>query len=194
MPGRVQSRIVLFLKIFLPLALVAAVAVAVLLPRLAAPPGFDFSGFDLTDGMRMAAPRFSGATSSGQPFEMTSQWAQPDSPDPERIELGPLHGWIDLDPARRARVRADGGTVRRREKILDLAGNVVVETSDGYRLTTAAAAIDMAGGTLRAPGPVDGTGPTSAITAGSMRASRRQDGDVIWFEDRVRVVITPAPR
>jgi lipopolysaccharide export system protein LptC len=187
-----HRRFVLFLKIALPLALIAAIAVAIVVPRLGREEGFDFSGFDVSDGMRMANPRFNGVTRSGQPYEIASDWAQPDSPDPGRVELGPVRGWIDLDPARRATIVADGGVALPHENLLRLSGNVIVETTDGYRLRTGEAEIDIADSTLRAPGPVAGAGPAGEIEAGSMRASRDQAGDVIWFEDRVRVVIEPS--
>ena len=74
-------------------------------------------------------------------------------------------------------------------------GGVVITTSTGYTLRTAAleAALDRTG--LIAPGAVEGDGPGGHLTAGSMELTATGDSPkryVMVFKNRVRLLYQPA--
>lgn len=194
MAGDARSGIVRFLKVALPLAAVGLVAALFLASRSDLGRGVSVSAidFDVTEGLRLSQPRFTGVTRNGQPFVITADWALPDGPDPDRVGLGPARGEIELDAERRATLTAKGGEIRPKLNTMRLEGGVAGETSDGWRLTAPRADIDMKAETLAAPGPVAVSGPSGDIAAGSMRAARHDGVFVVWFEDRVRVRINPA--
>lgn len=194
MAGDARSGIVRFLKVALPLAAIGLVAALFLAPRGDPGRGVSVSAidFDVTEGLRLSQPRFTGVTRDGQPFVITADWALPDGPDPDRVGLGPARGEIELDPARRATLTAAGGEIRPKLNTMRLEGGVDGATSDGWRLTAPSADIDLKAETLAAPGPVAVSGPSGDIAAGSLRAARREGAFVVWFEDRVRVRIDPA--
>lgn len=188
-----RSGLVRVLKIALPLGALALIA-AVFLSQRSDRAGFGFSdvGFDMSGGLRLSDPRFVGRTADGLPFRVSSDWALPDGPDPERVGLGPLQGDITLQDGRVIALRADGGEARPKADRLFLEGDVRLEAEGIYSLTVTAAELDLRRQTVEARGPVRGVGPDALIEAGSMRAAREGENNYIWFEDRVRVVIDPA--
>ncbi len=194
MAGDARSGIVRFLKVALPLAAVGLVAALFLASRsdLGRGVGVSAIDFDVTEGLRLSEPRFTGVTRDGQPFAVTADWALPDGPDPDRVGLGPVRGEIEIDPHRRATLTAEGGEIRPKLSTMRLEGGVAGATSDGWRLTAPRADIDIKAETLAAQGPVAVSGPAGDIAAGAMRAARRDGAFVVWFEDRVRVRIDPA--
>jgi lipopolysaccharide export system protein LptC len=195
MPEAFRQRAARFLKLALPLAGAGVIAAIFAFPRSEfSGVGFDAIAVDLSQGLRLANPRFSGATADGRPFLVTAEWALPDGPDPETVALGPVAGEIRLDDARAVRLGAQGGEIRPKDERLRLEGGVTVETSDGWRLSAAEATVELDDNTLSAAGPVAGEGPSGRIDAGSMRAARTIDGDLIWFEGGVTVRIDPSAR
>jgi len=193
MAGDARSGIVRFLKVALPLAALGLVAALFLVSRGDIGRGVSVSAidFDVTDGLRLSQPRFTGVTRNGQPFVITADRALPDGPDPDRVGLGPVRGEIEMDAARRVTLTAQGGEIRPKLNTMRLEGGVAAETTDGYRLSAARADIDMKAETLAADGPVAVSGPAGDIASGSMRAARRDENFVVWFENRVRVRIDP---
>lgn len=186
------SGLVRLLKISLPLAALALVVAVFVAPRDQVE--FDFGDFDLDfeDGLRLEEPRFSGADASGRPFTIIADWALPDSPDPERIDLGPVRGEAALADGGGLRLAAGGGVILPKARRLVLDQVVSIETTDGWRLAAPRAEADLEGRTVETDGPVSGEGPGAEIAAGAMRAARRAEGDYIWFEDGVRLRIDPA--
>ncbi len=186
------SNAVRILKVGLPLAALGLVLVIFLAPRERFSLDLDAIGYDFEDGLRLEQPRFSGADAAGRPFTLTAEWALPDGPDPESVALGPLEGEALLEDGARVTMSAGAGEIRPKERTLSLRDGVVVETSDGWRVTAPTARADLEAETLRAEGPVSGDGPQGRLEAGAMRAARRADGDYIWFEQGVRLRIDPA--
>lgn len=187
-----RSGAVRFLKIALPLAALALVVAVFTAPRGDFELDFSDVDFDFRDGLRLVAPRFTGTDSAGRPFRVTAEWALPDKPDPERVELGPVDGEIVLDAGRTVSLAAGGGEILPKARRLRLSGGVTVETDDGWRLSAPTARADLDAETLVAEGPVRGAGPSGEIDAGAMRAARRDGEDYIWFERGVRLRIDPA--
>jgi lipopolysaccharide export system protein LptC len=174
----------------LGLALLLAVF---LLPRELLTGRIGLSGFsvDSDGGLRLSNPRFAGETPSGEPFSIAADWALPDSPDPTRVELGDLTGEIVVEGGEIVRLTAESGDYRPPERMLYLLGDVEVTTSGGYRMTATSADADFDGETLRVDGPVRGEGALGVIESATMRAARRGDDSIVWFEGGVRVRITP---
>jgi lipopolysaccharide export system protein LptC len=187
------GRRVRILRVAMPIAAGAVLLAVFLFPRSVLFDRLGLSGvaFDPADGLKLLHPRFSGTTDGGQPFSITSDWALPDGPDPTLVTLGPLTGQLSLDGGQVLSLRGAGGHFRPKDRTGRIEGGVTVTSSDGYLATLAAVDFDAGAGTLEGSGPVDGRGPLGTIRADSMRAARRDGGRYIWFEGRVRVVVTP---
>lgn len=161
--------------------------------------GFDdnitVSGIDLTnlsEGLKLSNPRFTGETAKGEPFTLSAGWALPDGPRPDMVELNDVAGEIHLADGRMVTLSAAEGVFRPKEDMVAITGDVRVTRSDGYELTATSARLDASAGALSAEGPVHGVGPVGEITAGSLRAERNGaagPGDYIWFENRVHLRI-----
>lgn len=194
---RLYSRLVRGLKIALPLAALALLASILLGSRDRGDLSNLFTAEELATlgaGLKLDNPRFAGVTGKGEAFSVQADWALPDSAMPTVIELERPRGEIVLSDGRKLTGNSRTGRLLRREKILELEGEVVLDSSDGYHLETARMEIDLDGKTALAPGPVAGNGPRGHIEAGSLRAeaaSGQGEPGKIWFENRVRVVFIP---
>lgn len=186
-----RSAAIRFLRLALPLAAAALVVAVFVAPRDGMDFGFSDLDFDFEDGLRLESPRFSGADDAGRPFVVTAEWALPDKPDPERIELGPVRGEMRLEEDRALTLSAEGGAILPKARRLSLAGAVTLRTADGWRLTAPAATADLEAETVVAEGPVSGDGPAGSLEAGAMEAARRDGRDYIFFREGVRVRIDP---
>ena len=187
------SRTVRALKVLFPTAAVLLVLAVFLFPRSLLIEDLGLSGvsFDPSEGLRLLAPRFTGTTQDGEPYALSAEWALPDAPDPTHIGLGPLVGEVRLNSGEVLHLTANAGEFRPKSETLDLGAGVVLRTDGGYRLEVSSAHVDIAAEALRATGPVEGSGEAGSISAGSMRMERRDGGSFIWFEDGVRVIVTP---
>jgi lipopolysaccharide export system protein LptC len=187
-----RSRIVGFLKVALALAALGLTALVFLVGRERGD-GLSLSGLDFgaDGGLRLSNPQFTGRTPDGAPFSVTAEWALPDGPDPEHVELGPVTGEARLAADRTLFLEAAGGEARPKDETVALGGGVTVRSSDGYVLTVDNAMVRLQEQTLEAAGPVEGLAPFGDLSAGSMRAARIGESAYIWFEDGVRVRIDP---
>jgi lipopolysaccharide export system protein LptC len=194
---RRYSRAVRWMKVALPLAALALVAAIFLSARDKGELSDLFTAEELATlgaGLKLDNPRFAGVTGRGESFAVRADWALPDSAMPQIIDLERPRGEITLADGRRLTASARTGQMLRREKVLVLEGDVVLDSSDGYHMETARVEFDLEGKTARAPGPVPLTGPRGLIEAGSLRAEAGTgagEPGKIWFENRVRLVFSP---
>lgn len=107
---------------------------------------------DPDTSVRMINPRYSGRTSDGLPFYLTSDTATRQLEDRNEVALiKPVLEFIRADGAASSFVEADGGSYDDINKILnlrtdtslpeDVRQNVILETDDGYRCVTTHARI-----------------------------------------------------
>lgn len=139
-------------------------------------------------GMRLENPLFSGLTDEGDPFVITADWALPDGAMPNRIMLENPVGNLRTG-AQALTVTAETGEFLRDEEQLHLGGQVVMESSDGYRIMTDKVDIDLAARSAVAPERLRAEGPRGNIEADHAQLIRGQADDdlTIRFEGRVRV-------
>lgn len=195
---RSYSRTVNWLKILLPIGAVLLIGLIFLAGR----DRFDVNpleqGFDaaaLGAGLKLENPRFAGVTSDGAPFVVTAASALPDGASPDRIELELPEGEVRLDDGMTLTVESVTGEMFRLQELLNLEGDVVLRSSDGYRADAQRVELDMRNRTAFVPGHVVGTGPRGAIEADSLRITQPDPAvrDVTAiFTGNVKVTIQPA--
>jgi lipopolysaccharide export system protein LptC len=154
-------------------------------------PLYDNERIEAADPMRMQAPRYVGRGGDDRPYEVRARSAVLDPGAPDRIELDELQADV-VARLRELHVEALIGVYHRDERKLDLSGGIDMISSDGYRLRTDSALVDLATGGLVSETPVWADGP-----AGSMSAERfeiEEGGDVMRFHDNVRVQFRTVPR
>lgn len=216
--ARAHRRWIRALKIVLPAFALAVFASLFIFNSASYDDAFSFDGVDiaaLNEGLRLVNPRFTGATNRGEPFTVTAEWAQPDGPRPERVELNSVAGEITLRDGRVVTLSADTGVLFPKQNLLTLDDGVRFASSDGYEVTALSARLDAATEVLTADGEVRASGAIGLIRADRMRAELRPaeplegleagaaDPDAgsgveaakgekdayIWFENRVKVRI-----
>lgn len=192
-----RRRLVTGLKIALPLFALGVFASLFVFSSARFDGRISFDGVDLSaldEGLKIANPRFTGATKRGEPFTVSAVSATPDGPRPERVGLEAAEARIDLAGGRAVTASAASGVLLPREDRVELSGGVRVETSDGYALAAEEARLDIEAERLDASGGVTAEGPFGRIEARRLRAERAPDGDgaYIWFEEAVKVRIDSA--
>ena len=180
-------------KIGLPVIALGVVASFFLFSNARYDDAVTFDGVDISalgEGLKLTNPRFTGATAKGEPFTVTAEWALPDGPRPENVELSNVSGELNMIDGRFVELNALGGNLQPQANIVELSGSVVFTSSDGHELRASRARLEADRNLLTADGPVTAKGPMGRIEAGSLRVERRgEDGDFIWFENRVKVFI-----
>ena len=180
-------------KVGLPLIAVGIAASFFLLSNARYEDAVTFDGVDLSalgEGLKLTNPRFTGATARGEPFTVTAEWALPDGPQPENVELSKVSGELNMIDGRFVELSALSGNLQPKANVVELSGSVAFMSSDGHELRASRALLEADKNLLTAEGPVLAKGPMGRIEAGSLRVERRgEDGDFIWFENRVKVFI-----
>jgi lipopolysaccharide export system protein LptC len=191
-----HSRIVRWMKVALPVVALLLIGAIFLVGRERAAVFDADSAAQLAamgTGMRLDNPRFSGVTEEGDPFVVTADWALPDGSVPNRIDLERPVGELQM-PGQSVTVTAAAGALFRKDERLRLDGDVVLETSDGYRVRTPSVEVDLAARTAEAPGRIHAEGPRGGVEADRVKVQRGESKDdvTIRFEGNVRVTWRPA--
>ncbi|HRO10362.1 LPS export ABC transporter periplasmic protein LptC [Amaricoccus sp.] len=196
-PG-LHSRVVAVLKVGLPLVAVGLLASLFLVQtddRLAGNVVFSPGDVEaLGSGLRIDNPTFTGTTSGNDRFRFTAALVEPDAAPPERARITTLAGTLQLHNGPEVTVSAERGDLDIPTQRLDLSGQVVITTSDGYRLAADKATIDLRAGAFVAGDEVLTTGPLGEITSGSLHvapAAATGEARRFSFSDGVRLVYDP---
>ena len=195
-PG-LYSRVVAVLKVGLPLIALALLAGLFLSPREEQGGGVVFSPGDVEafgEGLRISNPTFTGTTRADERFHFTAELVVPDAAPPERAAITRPAGTIELEGGPVVTVEAERGELHLPSQRLDLVGDVRIETSDGYRLDTEKATLDLRSGAFVAGDAVEGTGPLGTITSQSLHvAPAAETGEArrFSFSGGVRLVYDP---
>lgn len=188
-PGR-YSRFVRAMRVALPVAALALLALLLTWPRLHGPdsdvitPTADSVDLERDGRVRLDQPRYVGAGSGSRGFSVEAAAARVDPTSPRRIELERMRAELPAADARDIAVEAGRAVFDRDSGILDLDGGIDVVTDDGYRLHTEAAKVAVDAGLLRTLAPVAGSGPRGELVADRLEVSER--GDVLRFSGNVR--------
>lgn len=191
-----RTRLIGWGKILLPLGAVLLIAAIFLASRRDGDITDLFTPEELARlgaGLQLENPRLAGVTAADQPYELTAASALPDGPTAQRISFETPAGRLETD-RRTISATARAGMIDRPAERLELTGDVVIESSDGWRGETGRVAIDLAARTATGPGAVRATGPQGELEAGSFRAAQPEGEEAprIWFENGVRVLFTPS--
>jgi lipopolysaccharide export system protein LptC len=198
-PG-LYSRAVGILKVGLPLVALGMLASLFLVQtddRLSG--NLVFSPGDveaLGSGLRITNPTFTGTTRGEDRFRFTAVLVVPDAAPPTRAQITTLAGELALRNGPVIDVESATGDLDLPTQRLDLAGEVRVDTSDGYRIRAERMTLDLRAGSLVASQAVTSTGPMGRIDSGSLRvAPAAESGEARHFSfgDGVRLLYQPPP-
>ena len=197
-PG-LHSRIVGILKLGLPLVALGLLASLFVVQN---DDGIDGSGIvfsqgdvdALGSGLQISKPTFTGTTRGDDRFRFSAETVSPDAAPPKRAQISGLSGTLDLTDGPAVTLAAEQGDLDIPTQRLDLRGKVLITTSDGYRMVTDQATLDLKAGSFVSGSEVDTTGPLGRITSGSLLiAPAAASGEVrrFSFGNGVRLVYDP---
>jgi len=192
------SRVVVVLKVALPLLALGMLSTLFLIqPDDRIGGDLVFSRGDLAalgSGLRIRDAAFNGTTRGGDAFRFEAEEVVPDAAPPTRAAITALSGGIDFAAGPTVEVRADRGDLDIPTQLLVLTGDVLIETSDGYRMRAERVELDLRAGTMQAGEPVATEGPLGRIdsqTVAVTPAAGEGDARRILFGNGVRVVYDP---
>jgi lipopolysaccharide export system protein LptC len=195
------SRLVKITKVILPIVALAMLAsIFVLSNNKAIREGLIFTDVEMAElaiGQKVTNPHFSGVTRAGDAFSISAEWALPDAPAPERIDLNLPSTVIDFRDGRTLKARSATGSLNLKTNEAVLQSGVRLATSDGYSAKSERLMMNFRTGNIFSPGPVSATGPVGSIEAGSMQARQDLDqnpnGDksVLLFQNGVKLIYIP---
>lgn len=191
------SNFVTLLKLVLPAAALALVALVLLWPQLN-PLDQRFRlkpvsvGIEDLENLRMLNPRYLGTDKQNQPYTLIADQATQQSGDSNVTDLVKPKGDITLKKGTWLALSAEAGTYRKQDQLLDLEGNVNLFHDQGYELVTARARINLELGTAAGDDPVAGQGPDMELQGQGFRVYDR--GDRVLVTGKSRLVLHPAAK
>ncbi len=152
---------------------------------------------ELAIGQKITNPHFSGVTKAGDAFSISAEWALPDAPRPDIIDLHLPVTTIDFQNGRSLRSQSATGHLDLNSNEATLAGGVSLLTSDGYDARSEELLLNFETGNVVSPGPVTAIGPLGSIEAGAMTLTQNLDQNlaggkgVLLFKKGVKLVYIP---
>lgn len=185
-----HSRIVRFLRIAVPaavlLALASVVAISIfnpfrmLLPKLPLDTGnLVVSGTKIT----MESPHLSGYTPDQRPYELWANTATQDLTDPDHVELKKLRSKLHMQDGSTVFLDSLKGLFDNKQQTLDLRDDIFLQASTGYEARLTSAFVDMVKNTVDSDEHVD-----VKLTNGTLSSDRlhiTEGGAVVRFEGHV---------
>jgi lipopolysaccharide export system protein LptC len=190
------SRLVFWLKIVLPLLALVILSTLFLVSRTIDPaqsiPYAEVDVEDLARTQRISAPAYAGMTEDGTAITFRAAAVRPEAGQDRFTADGPT-ARLDLPTGRSIVLSSAGGEVDRATRTVSLAGGVVLESSDGYRVESDRVEALLDATRVETAGAVTGTAPMGRIEAGRAVVVREPAGDyVLRFEGGVKLLYQPA--
>ncbi|MFE3836612.1 LPS export ABC transporter periplasmic protein LptC [Pseudogemmobacter sonorensis] len=194
-----HSRIVGWLKVVLPLAALALLSTLFLLAdRIDPSAAIPYAEVDveaLARDPRMTAPTYAGTTEDGTAITLTAEAARPATAE-ETAEAEGVTALLSMPDGGESRIAAGAARLDNAARELELSEGVVVETSTGYRIETAALTVTLDRSGLTAPGDVIAIGPAGRIEATGMVLQQQEGAGtggeyLLVFSGRVKLLYQP---
>lgn len=182
------------LKTALPIAAVAIAGVFSWFTFFAAPSGpvrVEVRGTGAEAGkLVMTNPTLDGFTKDNRPYTMTASKATQDVKKDGVVALENIDAELPLGPDQRAKIAAQSGIFDNANGRLQLDKDFTVTTTGGLTAKLKSADVNISTGRITTDQPVDIQNGNAHISADKMQIS--DNGKVMVFEDKVKLVIDPA--
>jgi lipopolysaccharide export system protein LptC len=199
--ARRHSRMVRFLRISVPLAVVIGAVVISLITifnpfRMLAKLPININDLVISGTkVTMEKPRLAGFTKDARAYEFTAEAAAQDLTKPEIVELRKIHAKLQMEDRSMMEMSADTGTYNSKLDTLMLDNNILLTSSSGFTGRLSQALIDVRKGNVVSERPVE-----LEMLQGTLNAKRLEiadSGDVVRFLGGVDMMLmlnnTPLP-
>lgn len=190
------SRIVAWLKILLPLSALAMLSTLFLFSRSIDPEqSIPFANVDVKElarEPRITAPEFSGMTADGAAITIAAATAKTDPTNIEDATIDRLVAEFQTPDGEQILAYANEGAIED-ARIARLAGDVVLETSSGYRISTSELVTDLDKTLIESGSGIVAEGPLGEVQAGlmSVHLQNATGTSMLVFKNGVRVLYDP---
>jgi lipopolysaccharide export system protein LptC len=137
----------------------------------------------------MQAPRLSGYTADGRPYEFTANSADQDITTPDVMELHQIAAKIEMEDKSMVNLTSIAGTYNMKSEMMTLVDHIHVVSSTGYEARLSEATVDVHKGNVVSEKPV-----WVKLTSGVINSKKmeiRDNGDVIRFTGGVTMIVQP---
>jgi lipopolysaccharide export system protein LptC len=137
----------------------------------------------------MQAPRVSGFTRDGRPYELSARAAAQDLTQPDVVELAELYAKFQTSERDTTEIVAPSGMFNSKQEMLELGNNTVVTSTGGYKVLLDKPVIDIRAQQLTTSYPVK-----VETTQGDLRANSMQlleSGSVVRFQGVTMTITNP---
>lgn len=195
MAGDPYSRMVGYLKVILPLIALGILSTLFLVSdRIEPGSSIPFAEREITErvtGQQVTGPLFTGATDAGDLVTIRAERLAKMGGESNRAVA--LSARIELADGSEVVLVSDEGLFRLSKDEADLIGNVLIESSTGYRMRTDRLTTRLSLLDIVSPGEVRATGPAGTLTAGSMQMNRHGESAraQLLFTGGVKLVYNP---
>lgn len=190
------SRLVAVLKVALPLTALGLLSTLFLLSRSVDPTTtLPFGEAEISERLReglVSEPYFSGITSSGDQIVVTATSAKP-AGEGQLARAEDLSAHMTLSRGGVVSVKSRSGSFDQTADIVRFIGEVLVETTSGYRLNTDVLESGFKSLHVQSEGVVHGDGPFGRLEAGRMtlRSGTESQNAHLHFTDGVKLIYDP---
>lgn len=194
--ARRHTRFVQLLRRTIPVVAVVAVAGLIVVPFLNPLRGkvasVSVSSVGITGGkVRMETPRLAGYRKDNRPYLVTAENAFQEIKNPTQIELQTLTARLQMEREGWVTVNARSGLFDTQKERLKLVDDVKIRTETGHDMNMKTADVDFKTGTVVSKDPVNVHMDETTVDANTLDV--KNNGELIAFEGRVRVLIKNAP-
>ncbi len=191
-----HTRLVHLLRRTIPVVAVVSVIVLVVVPFLNPLRGklenVSIGSVGITGGkVRMETPKLSGYRKDNRPYQVTAENAFQEIKNPTQVELQTLIARIQMEREGWVTVNARTGLFDTQKEKLRLVDDVRIRTETGHQMSMRTADVDFKAGTVVSREPVNVIMDQTTVDANTLDV--KNNGEVIAFEGRVRVLIKNAP-
>ena len=191
--ARRHSKIVRFLRISLPAAVVLVLAVVFLITYFNPLRMFTRLPIDIGNlvvsgtKITMEQPRLSGFTHDGRAYEVTADAAAQDVTKPDIVELHDIHAKVQMQNNGLIRMTAATGVYDTKAETLKLTQNILLTSSTGYECRLSEALVDTRKGNVVSEHPVE-----VKMLQGTLNSNRLEvidNGDRVLFDGGVDMIL-----
>ncbi len=194
------SRLVLWLKVALPLAALAILSTLFFVAKTLDPDAaIPFAKVDVERILReqgVTQPTFGGVTADGVAISLSAASVRPGAEERNRLTGAELSATLDLPSGARITIDSPVGIVDATAEEAILQGGARLESSTGYVVETDQIVASFEKASVIAQNTVTATGPPGMLTAGQMELTRTETPEqsyLLVFKGGVRLIYKPRP-
>lgn len=196
----VHSRLIVWLKVALPLVALGVLSTLFLVARTIDPEmAIPYAEVDVAERMReprMTEPAYAGITSDGSALTVTASEARPDQTDPQSGTARDVRAGLETPDGQITELSAATAEMIGPKRQIAFNGAVQVSSPSGWKVESETMIASMDVTDVFMPTDVRAEGPAGTITANTMRLSEKDDNGrnyVLVFNGNVKLVYLPSP-